>query len=93
MDAGGEKGSVQELKKTYLNILIYPWGKLPGSHLPVSSNLFEQAIMIPNDVEEFQPEGERVFFRFLRSVAKPDAPYLSWYLPDTNGTKKQGISD
>jgi hypothetical protein len=46
--------------------------------------------MIPNDVEEFQTEGERVFFRFLQSVAKPDSMNVAWYLPDTNGTKKQG---
>ena len=41
--------------------------------------------MIPNDVEEFQTEGERVFFRFLQSVAKPDSRYVAWYLPDVNG--------
>jgi hypothetical protein len=40
------------------------------------------ATMIPNDVEEFQTEGERVFFRFLQSVAKPDSRYVAWYLPD-----------
>ena len=40
------------------------------------------AIMIPNDVEEFGREGERVFFNFLRSVAKPDSRYIAWYLPD-----------
>jgi hypothetical protein len=40
------------------------------------------AIMIPNDVEEFGTEGERVFFNFLRSVAKPDFRYIAWYLPD-----------
>lgn len=43
------------------------------------------ATMIPNDVEEFQTEGERVFFRFLQSVAKPDSRYVAWYLPDVNG--------
>jgi hypothetical protein len=48
------------------------------------------ATMIPNDVEEFQTEGEGVFFRFLQSVAKPDSRYVAWYLADTNGTKKQG---
>jgi hypothetical protein len=48
------------------------------------------AIMILNEVEEFQTEGERVFFRFLQSVAKPDSMNVAWYLPDTNGTKKQG---
>jgi hypothetical protein len=47
--------------------------------------------MIPNDVEEeFQTEGERVFFQFLQSVAKPDSRYVAWYLPDADGTKKQG---
>ena len=43
------------------------------------------ATMIPNDVDEFQTEGERVFFRFLQSVAKPDSRYVVWYLPDVNG--------
>ena len=43
------------------------------------------ATMIPSDVEEFQTEGERVFFRFLQSVAKPDSRYVAWYLPDVNG--------
>jgi len=50
------------------------------------------ATMIPNDVEEFETEGERVFFRFLQSVAKPDSPYVIWYLPDVNG-KEPGVSD
>jgi len=45
------------------------------------------ATMIPNDVEEFQTEGERVFFRFLQSVAKPDSRYVAWYLPDVNGNE------
>ncbi len=43
------------------------------------------ATMIPNDLEEFQTEGERIFFRFLQSVAKPDSRYVAWYLPDVNG--------
>jgi len=47
----------------------------------MSSNLFERAIMIPNDVEEFQTEGEKVFSRFLQSVTKPDLRYGAWYLP------------
>ncbi len=38
--------------------------------------------MIPNDVEEFGTDGERVFFNFLRSVAKPNSRYIAWYLPD-----------
>ena len=45
------------------------------------------ATMIPSDVEEFQTEGERVFFRFLQSVAKPDSRYISWYLPDIKDKK------
>ena len=40
------------------------------------------AIMIPDDVEEFGTDGERVFFNFLRSVAKLDSRYIAWYLPD-----------
>jgi hypothetical protein len=43
------------------------------------------ATMIPNDVEELQTEGERAYFRFLHSVAKPDSRYVVWYLPDVNG--------
>jgi hypothetical protein len=48
------------------------------------------AIMIPHDMEEFQTEGERVFFRFLQSVAKPDFRYVAWSFPETCGTKKRG---
>ena len=51
------------------------------------------ATMISNDVEEFQTEGERVFFRFLQSVARPDSRDVAWYLPDTNETKKWGGPD
>ena len=40
------------------------------------------AIMIPNDVEEFQTEGERAFYKFLQAVGKPDLRYVAWYLPD-----------
>jgi len=50
------------------------------------------ATMIPSDVGEFQTEGERFFFRFLRSVARPDSRYVAGYLRDTNGTKTQGGS-
>jgi hypothetical protein len=38
------------------------------------------ATMIPNDVEEFGTEGERVFYRFLQSVAKPDLRYVDLVL-------------
>jgi hypothetical protein len=43
------------------------------------------AVMIPNDVEEFGTEGEKIFYRFLEAVAKPDGRYLCWYLPDIKG--------
>jgi hypothetical protein len=43
------------------------------------------ATMIPNDVEEFQTEGERVFFRFLQSIAKPDSRHMAWYLLGLKG--------
>jgi hypothetical protein len=49
------------------------------------------ATMIPNDVEEFQTEGEKVFFRFLQSVAKPDSRYVGWYLPDVIGNEPDFI--
>jgi len=41
--------------------------------------------MIPEDVEEFGTEGEKIFYKFLKAVAKPDGRYLCWYLPDIKG--------
>jgi len=43
------------------------------------------AVMIPDDVEEFKTEGEKIFYRFLEAVAKPDGRYLCWYTPDIKG--------
>jgi superfamily I DNA and RNA helicase len=43
------------------------------------------ARMIPNDIDEFKTDGERQFYKFLESVAKPDSQYVSWYLPDIEG--------
>ena len=40
------------------------------------------AFMIPQDVEEFKTEGEKQFYKFLESTAKPDAGYMAWYTPD-----------
>ena len=54
---------------------------------PGSKNTW--ATKVPNDVEGFQTEGERVFFRFLQSVDTPDSCSVAWYLPGTNGTKTQ----
>ncbi len=47
--------------------------------------------MIPDDIEEFKSEGERIFYRFLRSVAKPDSKYISWYTPDIDGKEPDFI--
>jgi hypothetical protein len=43
------------------------------------------ATMMPSDIGEFETEGEKVFYKFLEGVAKPDAHYLCWYLPEVNG--------
>ena len=40
------------------------------------------ALMIPQDVKEFKTHGEKQFYTFLASVAKPDAGYVAWYSPD-----------
>ena len=45
------------------------------------------ATMIPGDIEEFETEGEKAFYKFLEGVAKPDAHYLCWYTPDINGNE------
>ena len=47
--------------------------------------------MIPSDNEEFRTEGEKAFFRFLQSVAKPDSHYICWYLPDVSGNEPDFI--
>ncbi len=43
------------------------------------------ATMIPENVEQFTTEGEKQFYRFLESVAKPDSQYIAWYTPDLKG--------
>ena len=43
------------------------------------------AIMIPDNIKQFTTEGERQFYKFLETVAKPDSRYISWYLPDIKG--------
>lgn len=40
------------------------------------------AKMIPYNVENFKTEGEKRFYNFLESVAKPDTEYIAWYSPD-----------
>ena len=41
--------------------------------------------MISENVESFATEGEKQFYRFLESVAKPDSQYIAWYTPDLKG--------
>lgn len=43
------------------------------------------ATMIPDDVDQFTTDGERQFYGFLKTTAKPDSKYMAWYLPDING--------
>jgi len=43
------------------------------------------ATMIPSDIDDFNTEGERRFYEFVQSVAKPDQKYTCWYLPDIEG--------
>jgi len=43
------------------------------------------ATMIPDHIDEFETDGERQFYKFLETVAKPDSQYISWYLPDIKG--------
>jgi Nuclease-related domain len=49
------------------------------------------ATMIPGGIEEFKTEGERRFYRFLESVAKPDHEFTTWYLPDIVGREPDFI--
>jgi hypothetical protein len=49
------------------------------------------ATMIPKDIEEFKTDGERRFYRFLESVAKPDHEFTTWYLPDVEGREPDFI--
>lgn len=49
------------------------------------------ALMIPDDIEQFTTQGEQVFYRFLRSVAKPDDLFLVWYAPDVTDSEPDFI--
>ncbi len=49
------------------------------------------ATMIPDSVEQFTTDGERQTYRFLEAVAKPDARFLCWYLPDVQGREPDFI--
>jgi len=49
------------------------------------------ATMIPPDVEDFATNGERQFYSFLQSVAKPDPAFIVWYCPDVEGREPDFI--
>ena len=49
------------------------------------------ATMIPENVEQFTTEGEKQFYRFLESVAKPDSQNIVWYSPDIEGKEPDFI--
>ncbi len=49
------------------------------------------ATMIPDDIQEFGTEGEKAFFKFVQSVAKPDSHYTCWYTPDVSGNEPDFI--
>jgi len=49
------------------------------------------AVMIPDEIQTFTTDGEGVFYRFLKSVAKPDHQYMAWYLPDIQGREPDFI--
>jgi hypothetical protein len=49
------------------------------------------ALMIPDDITHFTTDGERQFYGFLKSAAKPDSKYTAWYLPDINGREPDFI--
>jgi hypothetical protein len=48
-------------------------------------------LIIPDDIEKFTTDGEEVFCRFLRSVAKPDNQYIVWYSPDISDSEPDFI--
>lgn len=40
------------------------------------------AQMIPNDINQFETDGEGAFYKFLEAHAKPNNKYVVWYSPD-----------
>ena len=49
------------------------------------------AIMIPPQIDESKPDGEKKSYRFLESVAKPDQKFTIWYLPHVEGREPDFI--
>jgi len=49
------------------------------------------ATITPANIECFITEGEQQSYRFLEAVAKPDAQYLCWYIPDIRGKEPDFI--
>jgi len=49
------------------------------------------AIMIPENVDIFDTEGEKQFYLFLEAIAKPDNSYIIWYHPYPKGSEPDFI--
>ena len=49
------------------------------------------ALMIPDDIERFNTDGEERFYRFLQAAAKPGSKHVAWYLPDIEGKEPDFI--
>jgi len=48
-------------------------------------------LMIPDDIEQFTTPGEEAFYRFLRTVAKPDDRFVVWYSPEISESEPDFI--
>ncbi len=49
------------------------------------------ATMVPEDVEQFNTEGERLFYRFMETAALPNDQFFCWYTPDIKGNEPDFI--
>lgn len=47
--------------------------------------------MIPPQIDESKPDGEKKSYRFLESVAKPDQKFTIWVLPHVEGREPDFI--
>lgn len=70
------------------------WNPLAGRR-HICNGMLDQgalmATMIPHDIDEFTTEGERKFYSFLETFAKPDREFTTWYLPDIAGKEPDFI--
>jgi thymidine kinase len=58
--------------------------------LIITGEIF-MAKMFPADNETFLNEGEKVFYRFIETAARPDSKYMCWYIPDIKGEEPDFI--